>query len=120
MQHPHPDAHFIRVDPPHKGEGLGRATWGGIKYGVAGPSVSHTAADAVVHDRELALMLFRLLILLLLLLLGAVTAVETARRRAEQAVMAGIVAGDAADHRALQATLGVGAIGRERDRRNDT
>src|SRR5258708_18181512 len=56
-----------------------------------------------------------LALLLLVLLLGAVAAVEAAGGGAEHAVMAGIVTGDAADHGALQAALGVS--GRSRNQR---
>src|SRR5512135_840659 len=58
-------------------------------------------------------------LLLLLLLIGAMTAVDAARGGAEQAVMAGIVAGDAADHRSLDAALGVGGLGGQQRARGD-
>ena len=64
--------------------------------------------------RRAARMLWRTL-LLTLLLPGAVTAVEAAGSRAEQAVVAGIMTGDAADHRALQATPGLGVTGRNHE-----
>ena len=51
-----------------------------------------------------------------ILLIGAVAAVEAAGGSAQQAVMAGIVAGDAADGRALEAALGVGRRGDDRQR----
>ena len=54
------------------------------------------------------------LLLLPLLLPGAVAAVETTGGRTQETVMAGIVTGDAANHRAFQATLGVGGIRRDR------
>jgi hypothetical protein len=77
--------------------------------------------DLAVIDRPLILgrLLLRLSYRVLpRLLFGAVTAVETAGGRTKHAVMAGIVTGDAADHRALQAALGVGAAGRKRQRRD--
>jgi len=57
-----------------------------------------------------------LALLLQFLLPGAVTAVEAAGGRAEQAVTAGIMTGDAADHRALQATPGLGVTSRNHER----
>src|ERR1035441_2395032 len=57
----------------------------------------------------------RLLLLQPLLLLGVMAAVEAAGGRAEHAVMGGIVAGDAADHRALQAALGTGRVCSQRE-----
>jgi hypothetical protein len=47
--------------------------------------------------------------LLHLLLLGAVAALKAAGGSTQQTLMAGIVTGDAADHRALQAALGLGS-----------
>src|ERR1700733_11548565 len=78
-------------------------------------AVSSHPARAVIDRQILALRL----LLLTLLLLGAVTAIEAASGRAKHAVMAGIVTGDAADHGALQATLGLGALGRGGKRGND-
>ena len=49
-----------------------------------------------------------LLLLLQLLLPGMAAAVDAAGDGAEDAVVAGIVTGDAADRRALQAALGIG------------
>ena len=54
-----------------------------------------------------------LLLLLPLLLVGAMAAVEASGGGAEHAVMAGKVTGDAADHGAFQAALGVGRWRRE-------
>jgi hypothetical protein len=48
-----------------------------------------------------------------------VAAVEAAGGGAEHPVMSGIVAGDAADHRALDAALGGGGRRREDDERGD-
>jgi hypothetical protein len=48
-----------------------------------------------------------------------VVAVEAAGGGAEHAVMAGIVAGDAADHGALDAALGVGRCCRRKRERGD-
>ena len=59
-----------------------------------------------------------LLLLLQLLLPGLAAAVDAAGDRAENAVMNGIVTGDAADHRALQAALGIGRIRGQRERGN--
>jgi hypothetical protein len=58
-------------------------------------------------------------LLLLLLLPGAVAAVEASGGRSKQAVMAGIVTGDAADHRTLQAALRFGRPDSECERGND-
>ena len=46
------------------------------------------------------------------LFVGQMMADDTAAERAEHGVMTGVVAGDAADDRALEATLGVGGRGR--------
>jgi len=62
------------------------------------------------------MLLRRLLFLLLFLLLGAVMAVEAAGRSTQHAMVTGKMTGSAADRRALQATLGLGIIGRERKR----
>ena len=64
-------------------------------------------------------MLLGRLLLLPLLLFGAVAAVEAAGGGTKQALMPRIVTGNAADHRALQAAFGLGAIGREGERGND-
>ncbi len=61
-------------------------------------------------------MLLRLLLLLLFLLFGAVMAVEATGGGAKHTVMPGKMTGCAADRGALQATLGLGIIGRERKR----
>ena len=63
-------------------------------------------------------MLRRVLLALLLLFgfFGAMTAVEAAGRGTKQAVVADIMTGDAADHRALQATFCRGVTHRERER----
>jgi len=58
------------------------------------------------------------LLLLKLLLPGVAAAVDAAGDGAEHAVMAGIVTGDAADHRTLDAALGVGGIRSQRQRGN--
>ena len=58
------------------------------------------------------------LLLLQLLLPGVAAAVDAAGDGAEHAVMAGIVTGDAADRRALQATLGIGGGRSQRERRD--
>src|SRR5258708_34362045 len=52
-----------------------------------------------------------LALLLARLLLGVAAAIDTAGDRTEHAMMDGIVTGDAADHGALQAALGVGRRG---------
>jgi hypothetical protein len=57
-----------------------------------------------------------LLLLLPGLFLGAMAAVGAAGDGADHAVMAGIVTGDAADHGALDAALGVGCFGGQRKR----
>ena len=59
-----------------------------------------------------------LLLPLQLLLLRVAAAVDAAGDGAEHAVMAGIVTGDAADRRALQAALGIGG-GRSQRKRCD-
>ena len=82
--------------------------------GVASPFLLRAVIDTALPDRNL-----RLLILLLLPLIGVVAAVEAAGRGAEQAVMAGIVTGDAADRRAFQAALGVGSCRRHKRERGD-
>ena len=74
---------------------------------------------AVIHLREQALMLLGRLLLLPLLLLGAMATVEAAGSGTKHAVMTGIMTGDAADHGALQATLGLGAFGRDGERGDD-
>ena len=56
---------------------------------------------------------------LLLLLPGVMPAVKTAGGSAEKTVMAGIMSGNAADHRALHAAFGLGAIRRKGERGND-
>ena len=56
-----------------------------------------------------------LALLLQFLLPGAVAALEAAGRGTQQAVTGGIVTGDAADHRALQATPGLGVTGRNHE-----
>ena len=61
------------------------------------------ASHLLLPGRRLALALLQPL-----LLLGAVAAVEAAGGGTEHAVMAGIVTGNAADHGAFQAALGVG------------
>src|ERR1700726_101361 len=57
-----------------------------------------------------------LALLLLLLLPGGGAAVGASGDDAQYAGMTGVVTGDAADHRALQAALGVGSIRRQRKR----
>ena len=52
------------------------------------------------------------------LLLGVVAAVGAAGDGAEHAMMAGIVTGNAAHRRALQAALGVGCVGGQRQGRD--
>jgi hypothetical protein len=52
------------------------------------------------------------LLLLPLLLLGVMTSVEAARGCPQHPVMPGIMSGDTAHHRALDAAFGLGAIGR--------
>ena len=64
--------------------------------------------------RALALLL--LLLPLQFLLFGVAAAVNASGDGAEHAVMNGIVTGDAADHRALQAALGIGRIRSQRER----
>src|ERR1700722_20048949 len=51
-------------------------------------------------------------------LVGVVAAVGAAGNGAEHAMMAGIMTGDSAHHRALQATLGVGCIRGQRQGRD--
>jgi hypothetical protein len=58
-----------------------------------------------------------LALLLAVLLLGAVATVEAAGSGAKHAVMAGIMARDAADHGALQTAIGIG--GRTSAKRNE-
>lgn len=58
------------------------------------------------------LMLRLRLLLLPLLLLGVMTPVEAAGGSSQHPMMPGIVSGDAAHHRALDAAFGLGAIGR--------
>ncbi len=71
-----------------------------------------------VFDRLFVLVLR--LLLLALLLLGAMTPIEAAGGRTEHAMVTGVVTGDAADHGALQAALGLGgASGRESERCGD-
>ena len=65
----------------------------------AGPLASLLPVNLAVLPLQLALAL---------LLLGMVPAVEAAGGGAEQAVMTGIMAGDAADDGTLDAALGVG------------
>jgi hypothetical protein len=48
------------------------------------------------------------LLLLLLAFVGFVTAVQATRGGTQHAMMAGIMTGDAADHRPLDAALGLG------------
>ena len=60
-----------------------------------------------------------LLVLLPVLFVGAVAAVGAAGDGAEHAVVAGIVTGDAADHGALQAALGVRRRGGNECKRGD-
>ena len=57
--------------------------------------------------------------LLLLLLPGMMAAVETAGGGAEKTMMAGIMSGNAADRRALQAAFGLGRICRKGEGGND-
>jgi hypothetical protein len=90
----------------------------------ANAKCARTFRELVVPDREpsascalhlpLRIAGIALRLLLAILLIGAVAAVETAGGSAEQAVMAGIMAGDAADGRALEAALGVGRRGDNR------
>jgi hypothetical protein len=70
--------------------------------------------DAIAAGADSLLLRVRLLLspLLLLLLPGAMAAIEAAGGGSQQTVMAGIVSGNAADHGALQAAFGLGAIGR--------
>ena len=55
-------------------------------------------------------------LLLAILLLGVVAAIGAPGDGADHAVMAGIMTGDAADHRTLQAALGIGSACGERER----
>src|SRR5277367_120395 len=64
-------------------------------------------------DRRVAV---GLVLLLARLLVGAMAAVGAAGNGAEHAVMAGIMPGNAADRGALQAALGLGRIGGQRQR----
>jgi hypothetical protein len=67
----------------------------------------------LLASRRAALALALLIALALaVLLVRVVAAVKTASGGAEHAMMAGIMAGDAADHGALDAALGVGRRGR--------
>ena len=59
-----------------------------------------------------------LLLPLQLLLPGVAAAVDAAGDRAEHAVVAGIVTGNTADRRALQAALGIGGSRGQRERRD--
>jgi len=72
-------------------------------------------AGAVIDRQILALRL----LLLTLLLLGAVAAIEAAGGRAKHAVVTSVMTGDTADHGALQAPLGLGALRRDSERGND-
>jgi len=76
--------------------------------------LSHPAGAVI--DRQI--LVLRLL-LLTFLLPGAVAAVEATGSRAEHAMVTSVMTGDAADHGALQATLGLGAFGRNGERGND-
>jgi hypothetical protein len=76
--------------------------------GLAVKENADEALHPVLSSGRLAL---TLALLPLVLLVGAVTAIEAAGRGAEYAVMTGIVTGDAADHGALDAALGVGWSG---------
>ena len=76
--------------------------------------LSHPAGAVI--DRQI--LVLRLL-LLTFLLPGAVAAVEAAGGRTEHAMVTSVMTGDAADHGALQATLGLGAFGRNGERGND-
>src|SRR6185312_15118270 len=79
------------------------------------PAFAGTTAERLFDSRirnerralHLALRVARIALRLLLaiLLVGAVAAVEAAGGGAEHAVMAGVMAGDAADHGALEAAL---------------
>jgi hypothetical protein len=66
----------------------------------------------LLPGRRTALALVLVIALATILLVGVVAAVEAAGGGAEYAVMTGIVAGDTADHGALEAALGVGRRGR--------
>src|ERR1700733_12710204 len=76
--------------------------------------LSHPAGAVI--DRQI--LVLRLL-LLTFLLPGAVAAVEATGGSAEHAMVTSVMTGDAADHGALQATLGLGAFGRNGERGND-
>jgi hypothetical protein len=80
---------------------------------VVASSASH---PGLADIRGLALMLG--LLLLAFLLFGAVAPVEATGGSTKQAVMAGVVTGDAADRRALEAALGFGGPARKRERNN--
>jgi hypothetical protein len=58
-------------------------------------------------------------LLLPLLLFGAMAAIEAAGSRTEPTMMTGIVTGNTANDRALEAAFGFGAIGRDSERGND-
>ena len=63
--------------------------------------------------------MLRLRLLLLALpfpLLGAMAAVDATGGHANQGVAAGVVPGNATDHRTFQATFGLGAISRNNER----
>jgi len=62
----------------------------------------------VLTGGRLALTLGLLLLPLLRALVGLVTAIEASRGGSQYAMMAGIMTGDAADHRTLDAALGLG------------
>jgi hypothetical protein len=80
-----------------------------------GATINSHPVLAVVLD---VLVLTRRL-LLLLLLPGVVTAVEAAGGRSKPTVVAGIVTGDAADHRTLQTAFGFGGRRRHKRERRD-
>ena len=62
-----------------------------------------------------------LLVHMLLLLFGVMAAVQASGGSAKRAVMAGIMTGNAAHHRALQAAPGLGAVSDEGERgKNET
>jgi hypothetical protein len=140
-QHQKPDrtlahAHLLRIAqlPKGKPEPVRRACRVNLNLCVAvagagifrftrfGNAATSHPSLAGVHRREHPLMLR---LPLLLLLLGAMAAIEATGGRTKQAVVAGIMSGDTADRRALQASLGFGlacradAYGNDEQRGND-
>jgi hypothetical protein len=88
-------------------------TWmAGTSPAMTERGVSH---PGLADIRCVALMLLLLFLLLQFLFPCSMAAIEAAGRRAQKSMMAGIVTGNAAHQRALQATLGHGALGRQRE-----